>query len=268
MLPSTSFAASGQAWVNHERMSLAAATGLLIILVVYHVHKCIRDRDTFIRRLEPLEYLNRCMGAAAELGRGVFFLPGLAAISEPSTISSISVLSTVARSALRHRVKISVPCADPVVQAVAANIIDEASASMEQQADGDMAAVFISNRPFAYAAGTVGLFSRQNPAAIFYFGTFFAESLILAESGGAEGAMQVAATDSVTQAPFFIASCDSVLVGEELYAAGASLSRNPAQVGALKAQDVFKAVVAGLIILGLAGSVTGLFDIASLVGGN
>ncbi len=51
---------------------------------------------------------------------------------------------------------------------------------------------------------------------------FWAESLILAETGSLSGAIQIAGTDAVTQLPFFITTCDYTLIGEELYAASAT----------------------------------------------
>ena len=78
---------------------------------------------------------------------------------------------------------------------------------------------------------------REKPAAIFLQGTFYAESLILAETGNSVGAIQIAGTDSEHQLPFFIAACDYTLIGEELYAASAYLSREPMLLGSLRGQD-------------------------------
>ena len=43
--------------------------------------------------------------------------------------------------------------------------------------------------------------------------------------------------------PFFIAACDYTLIGEELYAASAYLSREPKLLGSLKAQDLAKLLI-------------------------
>jgi len=79
-------------------------------------------------------------------------------------------------------------------------------------------------------------------------GAFYAESLVLAETGAATGAIQIAGTDQVTQLPFFITACDYTLIGEELYAASAYLSREPLLLGSIKGQDWAKFFI-GLIIL-------------------
>ena len=54
-------------------------------------------------------------------------------------------------------------------------------------------------------------------------GAFYAESLILAETGNSVGAIQIAGTAMPTQLPFFVAACDFTLIGEEFFAASAYL---------------------------------------------
>ena len=91
---------------------------------------------------------------------------------------------------------------------------------------------------------------REQPAANFFMGAYYAESLLLAEPGAATGAIQIAGTDSDHQLPFFITSCDYTLIGEELYAASAYLSREPVLVGTLRGQDIGKGVFLGAIVVG------------------
>ena len=102
-------------------------------------------------------------------------------------------------------------------------------------------------------------------------GYFLAESLLLTEVGASAGAIQIAATDSESQLPFFFTSCDYTLIGEELYAAGAYLSKEPMLLSVLKLQDFGKlfmmlSVLIGGIAIALAavfhcdGFVKGLLD--------
>ena len=95
---------------------------------------------------------------------------------------------------------------------------------------------------------------REKPAACFYMGTFFAESLILAETGNHIGAIQVAGTAMPAQLPFFVAACDYTLIGEEFFAASAYLSGEPDQLGSLKGQDVGKVLVAFGLLVGVIAS--------------
>jgi hypothetical protein len=83
-------------------------------------------------------------------------------------------------------------------------------------------------------------------------GSFFAESLMLAETGNGIGAIQIAGTAQPAQLPFFVAACDYTLIGEEFFAASAYLSGEPEQLGSLKGQDVGKLIVALLLLVGCA----------------
>ena len=103
---------------------------------------------------------------------------------------------------------------------------------------------------FSYAAALEGLMVRERPAANLLMGYFYAESLLLAETGSTTGAIQIAATDAYTQLPFFITTCDYTLMGEELYAASAYLSRDPKLLGSLKGQDLGKGILILMLVLG------------------
>ena len=92
---------------------------------------------------------------------------------------------------------------------------------------------------------------RKKPAANFFMGSYFAEALLLTETGASTGAIQIAGTDSDHQLPFFVTTCDYTLIGEELYAASAYLSREPVQLGTLRGQDIGKAMILSVIVIGI-----------------
>ncbi|MBH0184965.1 MAG: hypothetical protein HP477_05995, partial [Nitrospira sp.] len=49
---------------------------------------------------------------------------------------------------------------------------------------------------------------------------------------------------------FFVTTCDYTLIGEELYAASAYLSKEPVQIGTLRGQDIGKAIILSTIVIG------------------
>src|SRR5437867_5017440 len=109
---------------------------------------------------------------------------------------------------------------------------------------------FIAGDQFSYTAAVDGIMLREKPAANFFMGSYYAESLLLTETGAGTGAIQIAGTDSDHQLPFFVTTCDYTLIGEELYAASAYLSREPVLVGTLRGQDFGKAFIMGVLIIG------------------
>ena len=109
---------------------------------------------------------------------------------------------------------------------------------------------YLTDDQFAYAAGVNGIMVREKPAACMYMGKFYAESLILAETGNSIGAIQIAGTASQAQIPFFVTACDYTLIGEEFFAASAYLSQKPELIGGVKGQDMIKLVVISAIVIG------------------
>ena len=110
---------------------------------------------------------------------------------------------------------------------------------------------YVTDEQFAYAAGVNGIMVREKPAACVYMGKFYAESLILAETGNSIGAIQIAGTASQSQIPFFVTACDYTLIGEEFFAASAYLSDKPELVGAVKGQDMIKVIILILVFSGI-----------------
>jgi hypothetical protein len=97
----------------------------------------------------------------------------------------------------------------------------------------------------------MGTIIRERAASNYMFGQFYAESLILAEAGNQVGAIQVAGTPAITQIPFFVATCDYTIIGDEYYAATAYLTRDPVLSGSLLGQDRGKMLILGTALLGI-----------------
>jgi hypothetical protein len=117
---------------------------------------------------------------------------------------------------------------------------------------------YLSAEQWAYFGGVAEIFAREEPATNVLVGGFMAYSLLVAELGNRYGCFQVAGTAVYTQIPFFVVACDYTLIGEELYAAGAYLSKNPTLVGSVFGQDLSKVWIGAYIlfatILSLLGS--------------
>lgn len=214
---------------------------------IYHA----RRRDLFIRRIAGLNAIDEAVGRSTEMGKPVLYVIGLADIDDIQTLAALSLLGHVARKTAEYDTPILVPCNRSVVMSTAQEVVKEAytSAGRPDAFNRDNIR-YLTDDQFGFVAGVDGIMLRDRPAANFYMGMFFAESLILAETGYSTGAIQIAGTAAPTQLPFFVAACDYTLIGEELYAASAYLSRDPLQVGSLKGQDAGKAIIMVALFLG------------------
>ena len=220
--------------------------------VVYCIYHARSGKELFIRRIPGLEAVDEAIGRATEMGRSILYILGLGGVSNAATIASMNILNQVAQKTADYETPLRVPCNDPIVMNVVREMVRTAYLNAGRpDAYNEENIFFLTESQFAYAAGVDGMMVREKPAAIFLQGSFFAESLILAETGNSVGAIQIAGTDKEHQLPFFIAACDYTLIGEELYAASAYLSREPMLLGSLKGQDYGKVMIFGAIVIGV-----------------
>ncbi|MCD6102059.1 MAG: hypothetical protein J7J77_03290, partial [Candidatus Cloacimonetes bacterium] len=172
-------------------------------------------------------------------------------ISDVATLAGLAILSRVAKKAAEYDTKILVPVRDYIVLPIAQEIVKEAHYEAGRPDTYDKNSVFfITTAQFAFVSGVNGIMIREKTATNFYMGMFWAESLLMTETGSMTGAIQIAGTDAVSQLPFFITTCDYTLIGEELYAASAYLSRQPLILGTLKAQDYMKLLIIISVVVG------------------
>jgi hypothetical protein len=234
-----------RAFINNLVFAVSFA---IIILVAIMLAR--RNPNMFIRRISGLEAVDEAIGRATEMGKPVLYLCGLDPLSTLSTLAAVNILGRVARRIADYDSDLIVPNRDPVVLTVAQEVVREAYIDQGRpDAYKEDNIFFVTDDQFSYTATTCAIMMREKPAANFFMGYYYAESLLLAETGAATGAIQIAGTDALHQLPFFITTCDYTLIGEELYAASAYLSREPLLLGSLKGQDLGKAIVMVLIIV-------------------
>jgi len=185
------------------------------------------------------------------MGKSILFIPGIQDMDDVQTIAGITILGRVAKTIAEYDTKINMPVSRSIVMTTARETIKEAyMAAGRPDAYSDDMVHYVTDEQFGYVAAVDGIMVREKPATCFYLGAFFAESLIMAETGNSIGAIQIAGTAMPSQLPFFVAACDYTLIGEELFAASAYLSGEPKQLGSLKGQDVGKVIAMIFIILG------------------
>ncbi len=230
-----------------ENFVLAALFSITILVYI----RIARHKTLYIRRLAGLDALDEALGRATEMGKPVFFIHGLLDMGSPSTIAAVNILGQVARRTAEYDTQLRVGNRDPIVMSVSQEVVKESCIEAGRPDAFNPDNVFLAAADqFSYAAALDGMMVREKPAANLFMGYFYAESLLLAETGATTGAIQIAATDAYTQLPFFITTCDYTLMGEELYAASAYLSRDPKLLGSLKGQDLGKGVLILILALG------------------
>jgi hypothetical protein len=255
------------AWFNVPRWIFLALIAIVAALYAYYVSIAKpRPEDIYIRRMPGVDAIEDAVGRSTEMGRPVLYVTGIEEVQDMMTLASLLILGHVAELTAAYDTEIKVANYYPLTMVVAEEVV-RAGYAKAGRADAHRPenVLFITAEQFAFAAGVNGIILRDRPATNIYFGRFYGESLLLAETGFVTGAVQIAGTAELTQLPFFVAACDYALIGEELYATSAYLSREPTLLANIKAGDGLKLLAMIFIVVGAALATTGTYDLAGKV---
>lgn len=210
----------------------------------------------FVRKIAGLDAIDEAVGRAAEMGRPVFWTSGWAgagtrlySTSGPALVASVSILNYVSRLAAQKDAKvIAAICGSEMLPVV------EEAMRMGYVAEGKADKYRPENIYYfpeqSYTIATVSLMKREQIASGVYAGPFGHDAIILGETGYLLKALTVAA--STGNLPFLLATCDYVLIGEELLAAGAYLSKDSVSLGGILGEDLGKIIELSLLAIGVA----------------
>lgn len=210
----------------------------------------------FIRRLPGMNAIDEAIGRAAEEGTPVIMSPGIESINNIQTLAGLGVLEYVAKACARFEARLVVTTCKPVLVPICEEVLKSAFSEAGRPEMMDRCEVrFISPATDLTALGTVRIMNDEKAASCLYFGSFDYTSLMYTEGGQMAGCMQIAATAEYYQIPFFIASCDYVLIVEELFACSSYLNREPTMMGSVVGQDYAKLMLLTILLIGV-GTVT------------
>jgi hypothetical protein len=236
--------------MNKGTVSPFVFLALFCVLAYYFFRASQRGFRVSFRQINGLSAIEEAVGRATEVGRPVHYTFG-AGPMDAGVLASFEVLKHTASLTARMRVPLYVtvclaeehPIAEEIVRRQ--YVVGGAADAFDPRT-----IIFLAGNKEAYQAGVISLLEREKVAASFLIGSFQSDALTLAEVGQNVGAIQVAATASTLQLPFFVAACDYTLAGEELFAASALLSGSNDRVGTLIAQDILKYLIIGIILMG------------------
>jgi len=223
---------------------------LVSITLYYFIDRAKSGEEIYLRPIAGLKALEEAVGRATEMGKKVLFVPGISDMDQVETVAGLNILGHVAGMTAKYETGLNIPVSRSIVMEAAREVCKESYLKVGRpDLYYDDMVHYLTDDQFAYAAGVNGIMMREKPAACFYLGKFYAESLILAETGNSIGAIQIAGTGSAAQIPFFVTACDYTLIGEEFFTASAYLSDKPVLLGSIKGQDIVKLLVMVSMVL-------------------
>jgi len=249
-------------------------TAILVFFVIYGliawvgVRRMRQGRHVPIRRLPGLDAVDEAVGRATELGR-----PFMAVVSQPTpymndeVIAGIEVVRYAARTAAKYEASFVAIASGADSFAVLQDSV-RAAFSGEGKPDlyrEDMVRFIGGYSMVVYGPAVIALMEELKIAADLLTGYLGFQTLMLAEAGASLGAIQIGATKQTAQLPFIAASCDYTLMGEELYATAAYISRDPVSVGFLVAQEFGKCLCCIVVVVGVLLSTFGGAELIKLL---
>lgn len=226
--------------------AMSFVTTLVLIAVIFRQMAQAKIKLPSMRPIAGLDALTTVVGRATEMGKPVHYSTGRGALHDefaPQTMAGLNILSHVAKLTAEYDCKLIDTVMQPLVFPVAQELVKQGFLDAGRpEAFRDDIVRFISPEQCSYAAGTMAIMKREQIAGNILIGAFYAEALMLAETGASVGAIQIGGTARMYQLPFFAITCDYVLIGEEMFAAGAYISKDPVALGCIRAQDLGKIV--------------------------
>jgi hypothetical protein len=227
-------------------------------VLVYVFMRLARKTTPALRELPALKAIDEIVGRCTEMNRPLMYNIGIITAGQPGNIAPQQVagmggLTYVARQVAEKGARIVAPTDTPVLVPTLQEIIRNAYASVgKEELYNDRMVTYVPSQGLTISMGISGLLAREKCAGSIWIGNAFTSIILVAETGYRTGAIQVMGTDSITNVPTLIAACDYVLIGEEMYAAGAILSEDPVQLGSIVGQDVAKLILLVLLVIGVA----------------
>jgi len=251
----------GKQMVPTGRLSTLIFLVLICALAYYFLERSRRGKVPQIRKLAALDAIDEAVARSIEMGKAIHFTQGnrsdlTRADVLPQTLAGISVLSYIATLCARHGGDLIVTAAVPQIVPVSEDTVK--TAYIAEGKGEEYRPDIVQYLGSGYQIGLIGTLARHKPGANIYIGGLGAEALYLVEVGNIYGCINIGGTARPIQLPFVVAGSDYFLVAEEMFAAGAYLSKDPIAIGSIAGEDISRYIVMGVLIVGAILLYTGI----------
>jgi len=243
---------------SHSQANTAVVLLLLLLmpLLLWWFTRRARETKEFpFRPIIAFQTLQGLLGRTAESGKRVHLSLGSSWVGGDQTAAlavGLTVLRHLADEGAALGISPIVTVADPALMLVAQDTLYRAYqrtglTTGYRSTDVQM----IAPDPTAYAVGAQETINRETVGANVMIGHFGEEYLLLGEPGAQREIVQMVGADSVPVQPLMWATSDRVLLGEELFAAGAYLTHRPEHIASLYLQDTLRVLIVIAIAIGV-----------------
>jgi len=241
-----------------------AALAFLALAALLFAIALVKMSGTFRVSLRPLrgyEQMLEAIGEAAESGQAIHLSAGSGSVGAAATVDTLAGVNAVAAlvaKAATSQVATVITTASAVVLPLLQAASEQAYSKAGASAEYDPARVrFAGDDRNVYAVSVCDVLLHEPVGTSLLLGSLGEETLLIGERGQMAGVVQVTGTANTRALPYAIATADHVLLGEEIYAAGAYLTGQASHLASLLVQDWLRLIVVGAILAGVIAKTAG-----------
>jgi hypothetical protein len=244
--------------------TLFLVVSVILTLYFYTTKSKIPD----IRRIPAIDAIDEAISRATEMGRPVHVSSGMPQIvgsGDPMTMAGMSIVSHVAKVCARQDTRVIATAYKPEQNVMQMDVVRAAYVAEGKAANfNPNDCLFLDGR--AYEAGVMGLIQDENCAANINVGYLRGGVALTFMPYAFKGdVIQIGGSATVTNIPHLAALCDYLLISEDIFAAEAYLTREKNKLNALFAQDVYKFIILGFVVIATIAAIAGFTGLADLV---
>jgi hypothetical protein len=214
-----------------------------------------------IRRIEALDRIDDMIGRATEMGGTIMMGTGASRLSSADTLETMMAFAAVryvAERTAKLGTKLLVTTGSPDHNPICEDIVHQAAilaGNPDYYRVGEQVRL-IGGDFYSYITATLQLLDPQSPEnvkALIGFGAaggYSASGPTVGMAANLAGVMSMGGTANIHQIHNFVACFDYAVIGDEVYALSAYLTKDPTQVGTVMGLDLSKILIILLLLVG------------------
>lgn len=237
-------------------------------LVALSLYLAKKGKVPEIRKLPALDMIDELIGRATEMGRPLVYLTAglLENVEVPQTIASFTILDDVARKCARMNTDLRTVARFSTHIPIVTDVLETAYlAEGRREMFKPERIVYFAEDQWAYCSGVISQIIREKPASMIFMGAWWGELLVMLENAAINGVMSVGGSANTHQIPFIVLCTNGCLIGEELLAAQAYISKDPVSIGTVSGGDLGRYFILATIIVGTLLATGGVFQLVNLL---
>jgi hypothetical protein len=246
-------------WIS-SILGLILVLGAAGLITAFSLPTTRRVKRTF-RSIPAMQRLRRALGLGVEDGSRLHVSLGKSSIFSPTNSSALVALATLERVAQMSSVSDRPPVAtsgDGTLSILSQDTMRAAYRIANSPELFDVERGRLTGpTPLSYVAGALPVIRDERVSTNLLVGNFGPEVALLTEASDSKDAFTLGASDALAAQAVLYATAEETLIGEELYALPAYLQAGPFHQASLRAQDLLRWVVIGLILLAVLLSIVG-----------